>query len=98
MYVGLNPTIICAFIFVHLCQHIYILFYCFEIMECIDTEDAYAFKTYTILLKLEIITLTNQIKSLTLENKTLKHFLARDVYDAIDTIDKNEEKNDDTIN
>ena len=41
-----------------------------------DTEDAYAFQADAVLLKLEIITLTNRIKSLTFENTTLKHSFA----------------------
>ena len=66
-----------------------------KIMEYNDSTDAYAFKTYAILLKLEIVTLTNQIKSLTDENKTLKHSLACNMYD---TIEKTYEKNDAIIN
>jgi hypothetical protein len=58
-----------------------------------DTEDAYAFQADAVLLKLEIIALTNQIKSLTFENTTLKHSLACDVYDTVyDTIDQNAEE------
>ena len=48
-----------------------------------DSDDAYAFQADTVLLKLEIIALTNQIKSLTIENTTLKHSIAYVTFDPI---------------